>query len=63
VSYFQNVENVGATELIKDENENHFKNGDKGQKGFNKKCLKNVCWEKTKRTCFNLCCGQRAYVG
>jgi hypothetical protein len=32
VSYFQNVENVGATELIKDENENHFKNGDKSQK-------------------------------
>ena len=48
MSYFQNVENVGATELIKDENENHFKNGDKGQKMFNKK-IERFCWEKMKR--------------
>ncbi len=29
---FKNVENVGATELNKVDNGNHFKNGDKGQK-------------------------------
>ena len=40
--------NVGATEWIKDENENHFKNGNKGQKRFNKNVEK-FCWEKTKR--------------
>ena len=34
LTFKKNVENVGATELIKDENENHFKNGDKGQKMF-----------------------------
>jgi hypothetical protein len=29
---FKKCRNVGATELIKDENKNHFKNGNKGQK-------------------------------
>jgi hypothetical protein len=42
---FKNVENVGATELIKDENENHFKKAIKAKKGFNKK-LKNFVWKK-----------------
>jgi hypothetical protein len=40
--------NVGATEWIKDENENHFKNGNKGQKGLTK-MFEKFCWEKMKR--------------
>jgi hypothetical protein len=51
--------NVGATEWIKDENENHFKNGNKGQKGLTK-MFEKFCWEKTKRklTCFNFVVGK-----
>ena len=61
MSYFQNAENVvGATELIKDENKNHFKTAIKAKKGFNK----NVeMLGKNETNVFQLCCGQRAYVG
>jgi hypothetical protein len=37
VSYFQNAENVGATELIKDETKNHFKTAIKAKKVLTKK--------------------------
>ena len=63
VSYFQNVENVGATELIKDEAKITLKNGNKGQKRFTKINF-DFCQEKTKRkTNVVLCCVQRDYVG
>ena len=40
VSYFQNVENVGATELIKVETKNHFKTAIKAKKKVLTKMLK-----------------------
>ena len=60
MSYFQNVENVvGSTDWIKDENENHFKNGNKGQKGLTK-MLKDLLGKKRneKLTCFNFVVGK-----
>jgi hypothetical protein len=65
VSYFQNVEDVvGATELIKDENKITLKTAIKAKKVLTKnwKILlgKN---ERNETNVFQLCCGQRAYVG
>ena len=51
----KNVENIGATELIKDEAKITLKNGNKGQKKVLTK-IEKFCWEKmneTKLTCFN----------
>ena len=54
--------NVGATEWIKDENENHFKNGNKGQKGLTKK-LKDFVG-KNETNVFRFCCEEgKNYVG
>jgi hypothetical protein len=44
VSYFQKCRKTLAQPNGKDENENHFKNGNKGQKRFNKNVEK-FCWE------------------
>ncbi len=46
---FKNVENVGATELSKDETKITLKNGNKGQKKVLTKMFEKFCWEKTKR--------------
>ena len=44
--------------------QDHFKNGNKGQKIFNKK-IERICWEneRNETNVFQLCCGQRVYVG
>ena len=59
MSYFQNVENVGATELIKDETKITLKTAIKA-KNFNKKKLKDFVGKKV----FQLCCEKgKNYVG
>ena len=44
--------------MIKDENENHFKNGNKGQKGLTKMLKDFVGKMKRKITCFNFVVGK-----
>ncbi len=40
-----------------------LKNGNKGQKGFNKKLKYFVGKKRNETNVFQLCCGQRVYVG
>jgi hypothetical protein len=64
VSYFQNVENVGATELIKDEAKITLKTAIKA-KNVLTKMLKDFVGNKRNETnVFQLCCGKgKNYVG
>ncbi len=62
MSYFQNVENVGATELIKDETKITLKTAIKA-KNFNKKKLKDFVGKKLNETnVFRLCCEKREKI-
>jgi len=62
VSYFQNVENVGATEISKDEMKIHFKTAIKA-KNVLTKMLKNFVGNKRNETnVFQLCCGKKGEI-
>ena len=58
---FKNAENVGATDWITDETRITLKTAIKAKKFSQKKVW--FVGKKQKTNVFQLCCGQRAYVG